>query len=170
MIKLKTPLTIKDLAALKAGREVLLTGEIFAMRDRAHQEFLKEKTPPLNLKNQIIYYMGPSPARPGRPVGACGPTTSARMDKYTPQILTKTGIIGIIGKGARAARAYESMRGKAVYFITYGGLGALLAKSVRECKPVLYPRFGAEAVFKLRVKDMPLIVAADLKGNITGGL
>lgn len=171
MIKLKMPLAIKDLKSLKCGEEVLLSGTIFAFRDRAHKNLLEEKVIPLDLKGQIIYYMGPTPARPGRPMGSCGPTTSARMDKFTPKIVTKTSIIGIIGKGARSAVVNESIKGRAVYFLAYSGLGALIAKCVTKSEVVLYPELGAEAVFKMEVKNMPLIVAQDLKGNnIYGGI
>lgn len=170
MIHLKTPLTIKDLSALKAGEEVLLSGVIYAMRDKAHQQMLKEKNLPLDLKDQIIYYMGPSPTRPHRVCGSCGPTTSARMDKFTPKIITKTGIICIIGKGARSVRVAKSMRGRVVYMLAYSGLGALIAKCVKSSRAVCYPQFDAEAVFRLEVSRLPLIVAQDINGsNIYGG-
>jgi len=165
MINLKTPLTIKDLKKLKPLDEVLLTGTIYAMRDAAHKRMLSAPKIPLNLKNQIIYYMGPTPARPGKPSGSCGPTTSARMDKYTPKIMEKTGIISIIGKGARSADVRAAMKGKAVYFIAYSGLGALIAKCIKKSEIVCYPDLGAEAVYKLQVENLPLIVAQDLSGR-----
>jgi fumarate hydratase subunit beta len=165
MIKLKTPLGLKELSKLKPGQEVLLCGTVYAMRDKAHELYLKEAKAPLDLKGQVIYYMGPTPARPGRPIGSCGPTTSARMDKYTPKFIEKTGIISIIGKGARSASVRQALKGRAVYFVTYSGLGALLAGSVVKSEMVCYPQLGAEAVYKLEVKDMPLITAFDIKGN-----
>jgi fumarate hydratase subunit beta len=170
MINLKTPLTHKDLAALKAGQEVFLSGIIYAFRDKAHQKLLAEKTIPLDLKGQIIYYMGPSPTRPGHICGSCGPTTSARMDKFTPKIIKKTGIICIIGKGARSVRVAKSMRGRVVYMVAYSGFGALIAKCVKSSRVVCYPQLDAEAVFKLEVSRLPLIVAQDINGaNIYGG-
>ena len=165
MINIKMPLALKDLKKLKHGDEVLLTGVIYAMRDAAHKRMLEEKKLPLDLKGQIIYYMGPTPARPGRPSGSCGPTTSARMDKYTPAIIEKSGIIGIIGKGARGAQVRGAMKGKVVYFIAYSGLGALIAKSIRSSKMVCYKDLGAEAVYKLEVENLPLIVAQGLDGK-----
>ena len=165
MINLKMPVTLKDLKKLKHGDEVLFTGTIYAMRDAAHKRMLEEKKLPLDLKGQIIYYMGPTPARPGRPSGSCGPTTSTRMDKYTPAIIEKSGIIGIIGKGARGTDVRAAMKGKVVYFIAYSGLGALIAKSIRSSKMVCYPDLGAEAVYKLEVENLPLIVAQGLDGK-----
>ena len=165
MFRLKTPLTLKDLEPLKHGDEVLLSGTIYAMRDAAHKRMLAEKKPPLDLRGQIIYYMGPTPARPGRVSGSCGPTTSARMDKYTPQIIEKTGIISIIGKGARAAEVRAAMKGKAVYFVAYSGLGALIAKCIRKSVTVCYRDLGAEAVYKLEAENLPLIVAQGLDGK-----
>jgi len=171
MKHLKMPLDIKDLAALKAGEDVLLSGTIYAFRDAAHKRLLEEAKMPFDLKGQIIYYMGPTPTRPGRPVGSCGPTTSARMDKYTPKIIEKTGIIGIIGKGARDASASAAMKGRVVYFLAYSGLGALIAKCVCKSEIICYPDLGAEAVYKLDVAELPLIVAQDLEGqSIYGGV
>lgn len=170
MIKIHEPLDFTNMRKLRAGDEVLYSGVLYSMRDQAHILFLKEKQPPLDLRGQMIYYMGPTPTRPGNKCGSCGPTTGARMDKFTPHIITKTGIIGIIGKGPRSAQVSAAMRGKIVYFIAFSGLGALSASYVEECTPVCYCRLGAEAVFKLKVKDMPLVVAQDLKGgNIYGG-
>ena len=165
MINLKMPLTLNDLKKIKHGDEVLLTGTIYAMRDAAHKRMLEEKKLPLDLSGQIIYYMGPTPARPGKPSGSCGPTTSARMDKYTPAIIEKSGIIGIIGKGARSTETRAAMKGKVVYFIAYSGLGALIAKSIRSSKMVCYKDLGAEAVYKLEVENLPLIVAQGLDGK-----
>lgn len=165
MIKLNTPLTKKDICALKVGQEVLLSGTLFAFRDKAHKTLCSLKKMPLDLRGQILYYMGPTPTRPRKVCGSCGPTTSARMDKYCGNIIKKTGIIGIIGKGPRCQEANEDMRGKAVYFATFGGIGALSAKCVTSLCAVCFKDYGAEAVFKLQVKDMPLIVAQDFDGN-----
>ena len=158
------------LKALKAGDDILLTGTIYAMRDKAHRLLAEAGSFPSFLKGAVIYYMGPTPARPGRACGSCGPTTSARMDKYTPTLLKKTGIIGIIGKGERNAEVNAALKGKAVYFLAYAGLGALCAQSVIKSEAVLYKRLGAEAVFKMEVEKFPLIVCQDIKGdNIYGG-
>lgn len=155
---------------LKAGDEVFLSAVLYSMRDKAHALLLAEDKIPLDFKDSIIYYMGPTPARPGRVCGACGPTTSARMDKYTPTIIKKTGIIGIIGKGERSPEVSSAMKGRCIYFAAYGGLGALYAKCVLKSEAVLYKHLGAEAVFKLKVKDFPLVVAQDIKGNnVYGG-
>jgi len=171
MKTLKTPITLEKLSDLKAGQDILLSGTVYAMRDKAHALLLKEQKLPFELKGQVIYYMGPTPARPGRPIGSCGPTTSARMDKFTPKIIKKTGIICIIGKGARSVRVCRSMRGRVVYLIAYSGLGALISKCVKSSSVVCYPQLGAEAVFKLEVCRMPLTVAQDIKGaNIYGGI
>ncbi|WP_424243931.1 fumarate hydratase subunit beta [Elusimicrobium posterum] len=165
MINLKTPLTLKDFKNLKTGDQVLLTGIIYTARDKAHAKLVTEKKFPDFLKGQIIYYAGPAPAPKGMPVGSIGPTTSGRMDKYTPQILQKSGIIAVIGKGVRSAEVKKAMRSNAIYFAAIGGAGALYAKCVKKCEPVLYKEFGPEAVYKLEVENMPLTVALDLKGN-----
>ncbi|WP_428897542.1 fumarate hydratase subunit beta [Parelusimicrobium proximum] len=165
MIKLKTPLTLKDLSGLKAGDEVLLTGTIYTARDAAHKKLLAEKEAPPFLKGAVLYYAGPSPAPKGRPSGSIGPTTSARMDKYTPQMLEKTGIIAIIGKGGRSEGVLKAMRGRAVYMLAVGGAGALIGQTVKKSKAVLYPELGAEAVYELYVEDLPLFTGFDLDGK-----
>lgn len=157
------------LKLLKAGDEVFLTATLYSMRDKAHALLLAENKIPINLKDAIIYYMGPTPARAGRACGACGPTTSARMDKYTPTIIKKTSIIGIIGKGERNFETANAMKGRCVYFCAYGGLGALYAKCIIKSKAVLYKNLGAEAVYELKAENFPLVVAQDFKGNTVYG-
>ncbi|MDR0291924.1 MAG: FumA C-terminus/TtdB family hydratase beta subunit [Elusimicrobium sp.] len=164
-IKLKTPLTLADLKKLKTGDNVLLSGVIYTARDKAHAKLLSEKTMPAWLKGAIIYYCGPTPPPPGAVTGSLGPTTSGRMDKFTPQMLSKSGIIATIGKGGRADAVKTAMRGRAVYFAATGGAGALLAQTVKKFECIMYPELGAEAVYKLEVENMPLTVALDLKGK-----
>jgi fumarate hydratase subunit beta len=165
MIHLKTPLNLEKIKNIKAGTQIFLSGTIFSMRDKAHKKMVEENFYPLNLKNQTIFYMGPSPTRPGHKSGSCGPTTSARMDKWTPPFIKKTGIIGIIGKGERCQAVKEAMKGKVIYLLAFGGLGALYAKCVKKSEVVLFKEFGCEAVYKLEVNNMPLIVAQDIKGE-----
>ncbi|ACC97858.1 Putative fumarate hydratase [Elusimicrobium minutum Pei191] len=165
MIKLKTPLTVKDLKKIKTGDSVLLSGVIYTARDKAHKQLLEEKVFPSFLKGQIVYYAGPAPAPKGKVVGSIGPTTSGRMDKFVKQILSKSDIIATIGKGMLSAEAKEAMVGKAVYFAAMGGAGALIAQCVKKCECVLYKDLGAEAIYKLEVENMPLIMAFDLYGS-----
>lgn len=165
MIHLKTPLSLEKIKNIKAGTQIFLSGTIFSMRDKAHKKMVEENIFPLDLKNQTIFYMGPSPTRPGHKSGSCGPTTSARMDKWTPPFIKKTGIICIIGKGERCQAVKEAMKGKVIYLLAFGGLGALYAKCVKKSEVVLFKEFGCEAVYKLEVENMPLIVAQDIKGE-----
>ena len=170
MIKITLPQDKEKFKKLKTGQEVLLSGTIYSLRDKAHAKLICSGRTPSFLNGAVIYYMGPTPARPGRPCGSCGPTTSARMDKYTPTFVKKTSIIGIIGKGERSVLVNKSIKGRCVYFLAYSGLGALCAKSVINSEAVLYKELGAEAVFRLELKDFPLIVAQDMQGNnIYGG-
>ena len=154
---------------LTAGDYVYLTGTLYTARDAAHkrmQECLDngEKLP-IDITNQIIYYMGPSPAREGRPIGSAGPTTAGRMDKYTPRLLD-LGLGAMIGKGKRSDAVKEAIvRNKSVYFAAVGGAGALLSKSIIKSEVVAYDDLGTEAIRKLEVKDFPVIVVADSKGN-----
>jgi len=169
MINITTPLTEDVRKKLKAGEEVLLTGTILTARDAAHKrlcELLKKGKPlPLNLKDAVIYYCGPTPARPGRAIGSCGPTTSSRMDSFTPQLID-LGLAGMIGKGGRSSEVVDAMKKrKCVYFLATGGVGALLSTKVRSCKAVLFNDLGPEAVHKLEVKDFPLLVGIDTKGH-----
>ncbi len=173
MINISTPLTVDIRKKLKAGDEVSLTGTIITARDAAHKRLCeiisKGKIPPINLKDAVIYYAGPTPPRPRRPIGACGPTTSSRMDPFTPQLI-KLGIGGMIGKGDRSDEVIDAIKKhKCVYFIATGGIGALLSTKVRSAKVILYNDLGPEAIYKLEVKDFPLLVGIDSKGrNIYG--
>ena len=166
---LTTPLTKEDADSLQAGDMVFLTGTIYTARDMAHkrmQETLqKGETLPIELQDAIIYYMGPSPAREGRPIGSAGPTTASRMDKYAPELLD-LGLRGMIGKGRRSVAVQEAIvRDHAVYFAAIGGAGALLSKCITKSEVVCYEDLGAEAIRKIEVKDFPVIVVIDREGN-----
>ncbi len=168
-IRLNTPLTDADVVKLKAGDKVLITGVIYTGRDAAHKrlfDLLKEGKPlPLDIKGQIIYYVGPAPAKPGRPIGSAGPTTSGRMDAYSPKLM-EIGLKGMIGKGMRRKEVIEAMKKyKAVYFAATGGAGALLAKAVRKADVIAYEDLGPEAITRLEVVDFPVIVVNDTQGN-----
>ncbi len=164
--KITLPITDKDIKSLKTGDRVLLTGTLYTARDAAHKRLLMDmKKPPLKLKDQIIYYSGPTPAMPGRPIGSAGPTTAGRMDGFTPAML-KAGIKGMIGKGSRSKEVRDLLKKyKAVYFVATGGAGALLAKHIKSASVVAYPDLGPEAIYELKVVDFPVIVADDIKGN-----
>lgn len=169
MKKIKTPITNEDLKELKAGDSVLLSGYIYTARDAAHKrlvELLKQGMPlPFDVEGQTIYYVGPSPAKEGQPIGSAGPTTSYRMDAYTPALLEK-GLKGMIGKGKRNKEVIDAIKKhEAVYFAAIGGAAALNAKCVKALEPVAYEDLGAEAVNKLLVEDLPLIVVIDSEGN-----
>ena len=169
MIKISTPLTLEIRKKLRAGDEVLLTGTILTARDAAHKrlcDFIKKgKKPPLNLKDAIIYYCGPTPARPGRAIGSCGPTTSSRMDPFTTDLI-ELGLGGMIGKGDRSGEVISAIkRHKCVYFLATGGIGALLSTKVKSARVILYNDLGPEAIHKLEVKDFPLLVGIDSKGR-----
>lgn len=168
-IKLQTPLTEDKILNLKAGDSVLLTGIIYSARDAAHKrlvELLKDgKELPLNIKNETIYYVGPSPAKPGQVIGSAGPTTSYRMDAYAPTLMD-LGLRGMIGKGARNDEVIESIkRNKAIYFGAIGGAAALIGKSIIKSEIIAYEDLGAEAIRRMEVKDMPLVVIIDSEGN-----
>ena len=164
-----TPLTEEITKDLKAGDYVYITGTIYTARDAAHkrmQEALDAKEElPIDMKDTIIYYMGPSPAREGRPIGSAGPTTSSRMDKYAPGLLD-LGLKGMIGKGKRSAEVLDAVvRNHAVYFAAVGGAGALLSKAIKASEVVAYDDLGTEAIRKLEVENFPVIVVADCEGN-----
>lgn len=166
---IKVPLSEADALSLKAGDYVYLTGTIYTARDAAHKrmfEALEEgKALPLDMKDTVIYYMGPSPAREGRPIGSAGPTTASRMDKYAPALLD-LGQRGMIGKGKRSLTVKEAIvRNKAVYFAAVGGAGALLSRSIISSEVIAYDDLGTEAIRKLEVKDFPVIVVIDSQGN-----
>lgn len=166
---LTLPDEIGKIQDFKSGDYVYITGTIYSARDAAHKrmfEALQEnKELPLDLCNQVVYYMGPSPAREGRPIGSAGPTTSSRMDKYTP-LLLDLGMKGMIGKGKRTPEVREEIiRNGAIYFAAVGGAGALLSKSIISSEIVAYDDLGTEAIRKLEVVDFPVIVVIDSEGN-----
>ena len=166
---IQAPLKREDINNLKSGDFVYITGTIYTARDAAHKRMYESlergENLPIDVENQIIYYMGPSPAREGRPIGSAGPTTSSRMDKYAPQLLDLK-LAGMIGKGKRSQVVIESIiKNEAVYFAAVGGAGALLSKCILESQVVAYDDLGTEAIRKLTVKDLPVIVVIDSKGD-----
>ncbi len=168
-IRLKTPLSNNDVEKLKTGDRVLITGVIYTGRDAAHKRLLdllrEGKNLPFDIRGQIIYYVGPTPSKPGHVFGSAGPTTSYRMDAYSP-ILIEKGLKGMIGKGMRSDAVKEAMRKfKAIYFAATGGAGALLAKRVKKAEVVAYEDLGPEAIRRLEVEDLPVIVINDVRGN-----
>jgi fumarate hydratase subunit beta len=168
-IQLKPPLNDEDVEKLKTGDRVLINGIIYTGRDAAHKrlfDLLKGgRKLPFDLKGQIIYYVGPTPAKPGQVFGSAGPTTSYRMDAYSP-LLIERGLKGMIGKGMRSDAVKEAIKKyKAVYFAATGGAGALLAKRVKKAEIVAYEDLGPEAIRRLEVEDLPVIVVNDVRGN-----
>jgi fumarate hydratase subunit beta len=168
-IKLKTPLTDEDVEKLKIGDKVLLTGVIYTGRDAAHKRLydlvLAGKELPVDIRGQVIYYVGPAPAKPGKPIGSAGPTTSYRMDAFAPKLM-ELGLKGMIGKGNRGAEVVEAMKThKAVYFGATGGAGALLARSIKKAEVVAWEDLGPEAIQRMEVEDFPVVVINDTKGN-----
>lgn len=166
---IQAPLSKADIESLHAGDYVYITGTIFVARDAAHKRMFeavqKKEVLPMDMKDQIIYYMGPSPAREGRPIGSAGPTTANRMDKYTPTFLDM-GLKGMIGKGKRNPEVVEAIiRNKAVYFAAVGGAGALLSKKILKSEVIAYDDLGAEAIRKLEVEYFPAVVVIDSEGN-----
>ncbi len=170
MIKnIHLPLTPEKADDLKCGDSVLLSGVIYTARDAAHQKLydliLADKPLPIDLKEAIIYYVGPSPARPGQIIGAAGPTTSGRMDKFSP-LLMEHGLKGMIGKGLRSTDVIAAIKQyKAIYFAALGGGGAILNQAIIAAEVAAYPELGAEAIYRLTVKDMPLTVVIDSLGH-----
>ncbi|MFC1798696.1 Fe-S-containing hydro-lyase [Thermodesulfobacteriota bacterium] len=167
--RLTPPLHTEDLEGLHAGDRVLLSGVVFSARDAAHLRLIQllEKNQPLpfEISGQIIYYMGPSPAKPGSPIGAAGPTTSYRMDAYAPELIAR-GLKGMIGKGARNQAVKSAIKKhKAVYFAAIGGAGALISKCILSAEVIAYPDLGAEAIRRLEVKDFPVFVVNDIHGG-----
>jgi len=163
------PLVAREIETLRAGDSVLLTGTIYTGRDAAHKRLCalveKGEALPFDLRNQVIYYAGPCPARPGDAIGSCGPTTSYRMDAYAPT-LCDLGLIGMIGKGQRGPAVIEAIRRNGgVYFAATGGAGALIAGSVRSARVIAFDDLGTEAIRELRVENLPLIVAIDAHGG-----
>ena len=168
-IRITLPMTPEQRRALRAGDKVLLSGIIYTARDAAHKRMtdaLERGAPlPFDIRDAVVYYAGPSPARPGRVIGAAGPTTSYRMDAYAPALLD-LGLAAMIGKGPRSPEVLEAMdRNCALYFAAVGGAGALMAKSILTARPIAYEDLGTEAILALEVRDFPVIVAADCAGG-----
>lgn len=166
---ISAPMSEKTAMELRAGDYVYITGTIYTARDAAHKRMYEAmergETLPLDLDENIIYYMGPSPAREGRPIGSAGPTTASRMDKYTPDFLDM-GLKGMIGKGKRSQAVSDAIvRNGAVYFAAVGGAGALLSRSIKSAKVVAYEDLGTEAIRELQVENFPVIVVIDTLGN-----
>ncbi|MDR3541980.1 MAG: Fe-S-containing hydro-lyase [Desulfosporosinus sp.] len=168
-ICIETPLTQEKLTGLKAGDNVLISGVIYTGRDAAHKKMVEEMEQdvelPFSMKDQIIYFVGPTPAKEGQVIGSAGPTTSGRMDAYSPKLIAE-GLTGMIGKGLRSPDVVEAMKKHgAVYFGAIGGAGALIAKRIVSSEVIAYPELGPEAVRRLVVKDFPVIVIIDHNGN-----
>lgn len=166
---IKAPLNREEAAVLCAGDYVYITGTIYTARDAAHKRMYealeKGESLPIDMQDNIIYYMGPSPAREGRPIGSAGPTTSSRMDKYAPALLD-LGLMGMIGKGKRSETVKDAIvRNGAVYFAAVGGAGALLSRSIRSSEVIAYGDLGTEAIRRLEVENFPVIVVIDSRGN-----
>jgi len=168
-MNITVPLDKKTAESLRAGDSVLISGIIYTARDAAHERMVKDyeqgKPFPIELEGQMIYYAGPCPAKPGEVIGSCGPTTSGRMDKYTPLLLDK-GLAAMLGKGGRNKEVTDAIkRNKAVYFGALGGAGALIAESIKEAEVIAYDDLGTEAIRRLKVKDLPAVVLIDSLGN-----
>jgi len=168
-MRLATPLSDEVIEQIQAGDKVTISGVIYVARDAAHKRLVEAldrgEELPVDLQGQVIYYMGPSPARPGHPIGAAGPTTSYRMDPYAPRLMAE-GLKGMIGKGNRSPEVLEAMKKyKAVYFGAIGGAGALIAQSIKAAEVVAYGDLGAEALRRLEVEDFPAIVVNDIYGG-----
>lgn len=168
-IKLVPPLIDAVIEKLRAGDRVVITGVIFTGRDMVHkymvEGYKKGEKLPFDLKGQILYYTGPTPAPPGKPIGSAGPTTSYRMDMYTPTLL-ELGLKGMIGKGPRSQEVKDAIKKhKAVYFAAIGGAGALISKTIKKAEVIAYPELGTEAVMRLEVKEFPAIVVNDVHGG-----
>lgn len=166
---IKTPVTDETIEQLRAGDRLYITGDLFTGRDSAHKKLIElvneGKDLPIDVKGQFIYYVGPTPARPGKAIGSAGPTTSYRMDSYAPT-LYKLGLKGTIGKGSRNAEVKESLKEhKAVYVAAVGGAGALISQSIEAAEVIAYPELGPEAIRKVKVKDFPCIVINDMYGG-----
>lgn len=163
------PLTTEVVKDLKAGDYIYITGTIYTARDAAHKRMyetlLEKKELPFEIENSIIYYLGPTPAREGQVIGSAGPTTSSRMDKYTPMLLEQ-GLKGMIGKGRRSEEVISSIKkNQSVYMAAVGGAGALLSKCIKKAEVIAYDDLGTEAIRKLEVEDFPVIVVVDSEGN-----
>ena len=168
-IRVSTPLVEDVVNKLKSGDKVLINGVIYTGRDTAHKRLVdlidRGEALPFDVRGQIIYFVGPTPARPGRPVGSAGPTTSYRMDAYSPKLIEK-GLKGMIGKGARSQEVIEAMmKFKCVYMVAVGGAGALISRCIRSSEIIAYEDLGPEAIRKMEVEDLPVIVVNDTLGN-----
>jgi len=168
-IRIEAPLRDEDVEGLKAGDRVLISGVIYTGRDAAHKRLVdlidRGEELPLDIKGQIIYYVGPTPARPGKPIGSAGPTSSYRMDSYSPKLMEK-GLKGMIGKGMRSKEVIEAMKKyKAVYMAAVGGAAALIARRIKRSEVIAYEDLGPEAIRRLEVEDFPAIVVNDIWGN-----
>ncbi len=166
---IETPLTKEKVRGLQAGDYVYITGTVYTARDAAHKRMTEELSAggalPFDVENQIIYYLGPTPARAGQVIGSAGPTTSSRMDRYTPPLLER-GLTGMIGKGKRSGEVIDSMKKNgAVYFAAVGGAGALLSRCIKESEVIAYDDLGTEAVRRLYVENLPVIAVIDCQGN-----
>lgn len=167
-INIKSPLDEETVKKLNAGDQVFITGVIYTARDAAHKRLVealdKGEKLPLDLKNQVIYYMGPSPAKPGQVIGSAGPTTSGRMDSYAPRLMA-SGLKGMVGKGNRSQAVKDAIQKyKAVYFAALGGAGALISKSIKKAEVIAYEDLGAEAIRRLEVENFPATVINDIHG------
>lgn len=168
-IKLETPLTYDKIKSLKMGDRILLSGTIYAARDAAHKRLIdlldNNKNLPIDIKDEVIYYVGPTPAKEGQVIGSAGPTTSYRMDSYSPKLLD-LGLKAMIGKGLRSKEVIDSMiKNKAIYLGAIGGAAALISKTIVHEEIIAYEELGAEALREFKVKDMPLIVIIDINGD-----
>lgn len=167
---LRAPFTENDIRELSAGDQVSLCGTVYTGRDAAHKRLVamldKGEILPVNLNGQAIYFVGPCPAPPGRPIGSAGPTTSGRMDSYSPRIIAECGLRAMIGKGDRSQAVKDAMeKSGCVYFAATGGAGALIAKAIVSAEVVAFDDLGPEAIYKLELDNLPLVVAIDAKGN-----
>ncbi len=168
--KVILPLTENDARKLKAGDRLLLNGVIWTARDAAHKRLITMldagEALPVDLNDQLVYFVGPCPAPPGRAIGSAGPTTSGRMDAYSPRLIRECGLRGMIGKGNRSQAVIDAMKEKgAVYLAATGGAGALIAQCIEKCDLIAFPELGPEAIYRLEVKDFPVVVAIDSEGN-----
>jgi fumarate hydratase subunit beta len=170
MTKILTPVDTASITSLKAGEQLFLSGKLYTARDAAHKRLIalldEGKKLPVDFSGQFLYYTGPSPARPGGIIGSAGPTTSYRMDRYTPQLLAESGLRGIIGKGGRGLEVAEALKkNKCIYCAATGGAGALLGACITSARIVCYEDLGPEAIRELTVENLPLIVAIDIHGG-----
>ena len=168
--KINLPLNEVQARQLKAGDRLLLNGVIWTARDAAHKRLIAMldagESLPVDLKDQLIYFVGPCPAPPGRPIGSAGPTTSGRMDAYSPRLIRECSLRGMIGKGNRSQAVIDAMKEcGAVYLAATGGAGALIAQCIVKCDLIAFPELGPEAIYRLEVKDFPVVVAIDSNGN-----